>query len=153
MKNYLSLFLLLIISLSLFSQGNFPIWEKDYVWGGDRNDYLMDIHQNDIDHSIFAAGHTFTSSNQDVSGFNRGYSDYWVVKVDSLGGLMYEKLYGGDSTDNLAAIIPTGDEGYLLAGSSASGRNGEKSENSKGGLDYWKNYESYLTTLKKGLRY
>ena len=23
----------------------------------------------------------------------------------------------------------------------------------KGGLDYWKNYESYLTTLKKGLRY
>tara|TARA_Y100001933_G_C18997689_1_gene563188 strand:- start:1098 stop:3047 length:1950 start_codon:yes stop_codon:yes gene_type:complete len=97
----------------------------------------MDIHQNEIDLSIVAAGHTFTSLNQDVSNLNRGYSDYWALKVDSTGVLVYDKIFGGDSTDNLSAIVPTSDDGYLLAGSSASGRNGEKSEDSKGGFDYW----------------
>lgn len=137
MKQYFGILFLLAFSSSIYSQGNFPVWEKDYAWGGNRGDYLMDIHESEIDFSIVAAGYTFTSSNQDVSNFNKGYTDYWVVKVDSLGDLVYEKSYGGDSTDNLAVIVSTGDEGYLLAGSSASGRNGEKSEDSKGGLDYW----------------
>jgi len=137
MKNHLISFILLIFSLSVFSQGNFPVWEKDYAWGGDRDDYLMDIHQNELDLSIFAAGYSFTSSNQNVTALNKGYSDYWVVKVDSIGSLIYEKSYGADSTDNLSVIVPTSDQGYLLAGSSASGRNGDKSEDSEGGLDYW----------------
>jgi len=137
MKKNFGLILLMIYSMRVFSQGNFPVWEKDYAWGGNSNDYLMDIHQNEIDLSIVAAGHTFTSLNQDVSNLNRGYSDYWALKVDSTGVLVYDKIFGGDSTDNLSAIVPTSDDGYLLAGSSASGRNGEKSEDSKGGFDYW----------------
>ena len=103
----------------------------------DSDDYLMDIHQNQNDLSVFSAGHTYTSMNQDISTYNNGYSDYWVVKTDSLGVLIYEQTYGGDSIDNLAVVVPTSDDGYLLAGSSASGRNGDKSHNSNGGFDYW----------------
>lgn len=137
MKKNIVLFILNFIALSVISQGNFPVWDIDYAWGGDGDDYLMDIHQNEKDYSITAAGHTKTSSNQDVSGFNKGLTDFWVVKVDTAGVILYEKSFGGDSTDNLAVMVPTSDDGYLLAGSSASGRNGEKSEDSKGGFDYW----------------
>ena len=137
MKTFFLVLFFCVLSMGVHSQGSMPVWEKDYVWGGDKDDYLMDIHQNEKDLSILAAGYTFTTSNQDISNVNRGYSDYWIVKFDSLGGLIYENSYGGDSTDNLSVIVPTSDQGYLLAGSSASGRNGEKSQDSKGGLDYW----------------
>ena len=137
MKSFFVVFFLMILLTSVHSQGSFPEWKKDYVWGGNRDDYLMDIHQNKKDLSIFAAGHTYTSKNQDVSSNNKGYSDYWVVKTDSVGVLIYEKIYGGDSLDNLAAVVPTSDDGYLLAGSSASGKNGDKSNDSRGGFDYW----------------
>lgn len=120
-----------------FTQGNFPVWDKDYAWGGSDNDYLMDIHQNEKNLKITAAGHTYTSNNQDISGFNKGLSDFWVVQVDTGGVIQYENSFGGDSTDNLAAMVPTADDGYLLAGYSASGKNGEKSQDSKGGFDYW----------------
>ena len=137
MKSFFVVFFLMILLTSVLSQGSFPEWKKDYVWGGNRDDYLMDIHQNEKDLSIFAAGHTYTSKNQDVSSNNKGYSDYWVVKTDSVGVLIYEKIYGGDSLENLAAVVPTSDDGYLLAGSSASGKNGDKSNDSRGGFDYW----------------
>ena len=137
MKSFLVTFFLIILVSFLGAQGSIPVWLKDYSWGGNRDDYLMDIHQNEKDLSIFSAGHTFTSSNQDVSSYNKGYSDYWVVKTDSVGVLIYEQTYGGDSLDNLAAVVPTFDDGYLLAGSSASGRNGDKADDSNGGFDYW----------------
>lgn len=137
MRKLVAFSILFITSLGLLGQGNFPVWDKDYAWGGNDRDFLKDIHQNETNYSITAAGHTFTSNNQDVSGFNRGLSDYWVVQVDTGGVIQFENNYGGDSTDQLALFIPTPDNGYLLAGSSASGRNGEKSEDTKGGFDYW----------------
>ena len=137
MKSFSVVFFLMVLSISVNSQGNFPEWKKDYVWGGNRDDYLMDIHQSEKDLSILVAGHTFTSKNQDVSRDNKGYSDYWVVKIDSAGVVIYEKMYGGDSLDNLAAVVPTSDDGYLLAGSSVSRGNIDKSDDSHGGFDYW----------------
>lgn len=137
MKKLFTLLNIIFFSSCLYSQGNFPEWDIDYANGGNDNDYLMDIFQDDIDFSITSAGHSFTSSNQDVSTGNKGGSDIWVVKVDSSGNIVYEVSFGGDSTDILAAIVSTGDRGFLLAGSSASGRNGDKSENSKGGFDFW----------------
>jgi hypothetical protein len=39
--------------------------------------------------------------------------------------------------DNFSSIISIPDGGYLLAGVSLSDASGDKSENSKGGHDYW----------------
>ena len=44
MRKYFGTLIIVILTLSVFSQGNFPVWEKDYAWGGNRDDYLMDIH-------------------------------------------------------------------------------------------------------------
>ena len=62
---------------------------------------------------------------------------YFVMKVDSNGNTTWEKFYGGDSLDFFSDVIPTFDGGYMVIGYSQSNAFGEKSEDSRGYLDYW----------------
>ena len=55
-----------------------------------------------------------TSSNGDVSE-NQGNEDYWIVKVDAEGTLLWEKSYGGSSLDVVRKIKQTSDGGYIVA--------------------------------------
>jgi hypothetical protein len=64
-------------------------------------------------------------------------SDFWVVKISSDGTKQWDRTYGGNAEDYFVSMSPTADGGYLLAGSSGSGIGAEKSEASRGGLDYW----------------
>ena len=76
----------------------------------------MDIFQEEKDYSIVSAGYSFSSNNQDVSSGNNGYSDYWIVKSDT--DIIYQRMFGADSVDQLAVLVPVGydaDQGYLLA--------------------------------------
>jgi len=67
----------------------------------------------------------------------RGKSDYWIVKVDATGKKLWDKVYGGSDSDGLTSLIATPDGGYLLGGSSRSGKTGDKSQENKGMQDYW----------------
>lgn len=51
--------------------------------------------------------------------------------------ILWERSYGGKHAEFLYDAIPTPDYGFLLAGSSISNKNGNKSEANKGDLDYW----------------
>ena len=51
--------------------------------------------------------------------------------------ILWEKSYGGKHAEFLYDAIPTPDYGFILAGSSISGKNGNKENNNKGDLDYW----------------
>lgn len=51
--------------------------------------------------------------------------------------ILWEKSYGGKHAEFLCDAIPTPDYGFILAGSSISGKNGSKDEKNKGDLDYW----------------
>ena len=55
-------------------------------------------------------------------------TDYWVVKIDSLGNKIWDKRFGGTNDDNLNALLITSDGGYLLGGNSASGVSGDKTQ-------------------------
>jgi hypothetical protein len=59
------------------------------------------------------------ANNGDVSG-NHGFSDYWVVKVDSTGSIQWQKCFGGSTTDEAASISLTANGGFILAGPSYS---------------------------------
>jgi ELWxxDGT repeat protein len=48
-----------------------------------------------------------------------------------------DRAFGGSATENLATLIKTSDGGYLAGGSSDSGKGGDKTEPSRGGLGYW----------------
>ena len=51
--------------------------------------------------------------------------------------IMWQKSFGGGNWDMLEAIAETTDGGYILAGSSKSNANGDKSQNNRGENDYW----------------
>ena len=51
--------------------------------------------------------------------------------------ILWERSYGGKHAEYLLDAIPTADYGFILAGSSISNKNGNKSEANKGDLDYW----------------
>lgn len=51
--------------------------------------------------------------------------------------ILWEKSYGGKHAEYLFDVQPTADYGFLLAGSSISGKSGTKEEANKGDFDYW----------------
>lgn len=82
------------------------------------------------------------SSSSDSSGnktqHTKGNFDYWIVKLDTAGNILWDKAYGGNSSDYLTAIVNTNDRGFLLGGYSLSDIGGDKTQNSIGGVgDYW----------------
>ena len=72
---------------------------------------------------------TYTSQEEET--------DYWVVKISSTGTQAWDRAFGGDDVEDLAALVSTADGGYLLGGSSYSGAIGDKTGASRGGSDYW----------------
>ena len=51
--------------------------------------------------------------------------------------IQWDKTIGGSNGDNLRSLQQTLDGGYILGGESDSGISGDKTEASKGGVDYW----------------
>lgn len=110
-------------------------WQKTY--GGSGGDKGFDIIQTQ-DGGYALIGSSF-SNDQDVSQ-NNGAEDFWLVKLDALGELSWEKSYGYSGVDSGLSVIQTNDGGYFISGVldvTASGGEG----NSKGvlhaGGDYW----------------
>ena len=105
-------------------------WQK--CLGGTNNDYARSIQQTS-DGGFIVAGYT-SSNDGDVSGFH-GYSDYWVVKLNSSGDIEWQKCLGGTNDDWARSIKQTSDGGFIVAGFTAS-NDGDVSGN-QGNSDAW----------------
>lgn len=68
---------------------------------------------------------------------SRGNSDYWVVKLDEKGDIVWQKTLGGKYADILESLIQTKDGGYLVGGYSNSPASQDKSHEGYGEGDYW----------------
>jgi hypothetical protein len=110
------------------------VWNK--LLGGSGNDLASNIQQTS-DGGYIISGYSSSSANGDVSGTNLGYSDYWIVKLDALGNIVWNKLLGGSSFENPSNIQQTSDGGYIISGYSSSSANGDVSGTNHGGDDYW----------------
>src|SRR5690606_27044482 len=55
------------------------------------------------------------STDGDIS-FNNGFYDFWLIKLDASGNLIWEKTYGYSGNDQGQAILQTTDGGYFLTG-------------------------------------
>lgn len=105
-------------------------WEKSY--GGSNNETAQSIIQTSDGGYIVAGG---TSSNDGDVLVNKGGSDCWVVKLDAIGIIQWEKTYGGTGNESISTILKTADSGYIFVASTLS-NDGDVS-NSKGNTDYW----------------
>ena len=88
-------------------------WQKCY--GGTGDDELHSfLHTTDGGYLI--SGNT-NSNDGDISGNHGGY-DAWVVKIDALGTILWQKCFGGSVGDDaFYDIIQTSDGGFLATGS------------------------------------
>ncbi len=105
-------------------------WEKNL--GGSGFDVANSI-QETMDGGYIAAGYS-NSSDGDV-GHNNGNLDYWIVKLDAVGNLIWETNLGGSESEVANCVRQTSDGGYIVAGFSRSA-DGDVSDN-KGIGDYW----------------
>lgn len=106
--------------------------------GGDQYDALISTVQTP-DKGYILGANSISSMSVDKSENCIGLTDYWVIKLDSVGGIEWENTIGGDKIDELHSVIPTFDGGYICGGFSFSNISGDKTENNYDTLyqDLW----------------
>jgi hypothetical protein len=94
---------------------------NQWCFGGSHNDLGCDIFELE-DGYVFAA---LTNSNDgDVSGFHGNewneFDDFWVVKIDFNGNIIWQKCLGGSSWEYPVYLTQTGDGGFVIIGNTCS---------------------------------
>ncbi len=86
-------------------------WQQCY--GGTNSEYGKQILQT-MDGSYILAGYT-ESNDGNVSG-NHGSFDMWIVKISSIGGILWQKCLGGTNIDIATCLNQLSDGSYLISG-------------------------------------
>jgi len=114
------------------------IWSKTYGladWHCEYHTYGLDV--TDDGGYIFAA-------EGDIDGWN---DNFWVVRLDSQGNLVWEQGFTGTSLDHPQVVRQTSDGGFIVAGDSYSFRTGDHycdiwviKLSSSGGIEWQNSY-------------
>ncbi|SDJ39550.1 T9SS type A sorting domain-containing protein [Chryseobacterium jejuense] len=113
------------------------VWQKDIK--SSTQDFLSQI-TTTIDQQYLITGSSIQIKNESQTlnsqKQNNGY-DFHLIKLNQQGNEAWEKYFSGNNHDYLSATVTTQDGGFLLAGTSYSGKGLDKKEDSKGGSDIW----------------
>ena len=85
--------------------------EWDKTFGGSENDWAGSIIQTS-DSGYSVAGYTESKG--------KGGSDFWIIKLDHQGSILWDKTFGGSEDDVAYSIIQNTDGGYAVAGYTSS---------------------------------
>lgn len=91
------------------------LWKKCY--GGSNNESALSISTSS---NGYLVGGYSSSSDGDLNG-NQGYNDYWILRIDENGTLLYQKNFGGSGSDISYTSVPVPSGGFILCGGSTSG--------------------------------
>jgi len=94
------------------------IWRNTF--DGSSYDFPSSVHQTS-DGGYILAGTAYLSDST---------CNVWLIKTDTNGDEVWNRTFGGSSTDGAASLLQTNDGGYILAGYTCSYGNG-------GGADAW----------------
>lgn len=127
------------------SQGDYDYWvikldaTGNIQWqntiGGNIWDYFSAIQQT-TDGGYILGGYSYSGISGDKTEPSQSY-DYWVIKLDATGNILWQNTIGGNADDIMTAVQQTTDGGYILGGYSVSIISGDKTENCQGDYDYW----------------
>ncbi len=122
------------------SIGN-KIWDKTLGGssGGDDLPRIIQLSTGDY----IVAGTSASPISGDKTVANYGMDDYWVVKLDSMGNKLWDKVYGGTSTESnnlyyeTFSVLSDTLDAFILAGTTDSPISGDISDTSRGVQDVW----------------
>lgn len=128
------------------SIGDFDYWilkldasgtiEWQNTIGGDEEENLLSVIPT-LDGGYMAAGSSASGISGDKTEGLIGITDIWVVKLDDTGTIEWQNTIGGTNTEDVGEIIQTSDGGYVLGATSGSDISGDKTEDSRGFVDFW----------------
>jgi len=126
-----ALFLCTILSISAQE----VVWQKDIK--SNTQDFLSQV-TTTIDGQYLISGSSIQSNKLQAGGSkqNNGY-DFHLIKLNQQGEEVWEKYFSGQNHDFLSATVATQEGGFLLSGTSFSGKSLDKKDDSKGGSDIW----------------
>ncbi len=116
------------------------VWQKSY--GGDKVEDLYDIVEtSNGDFVLGGYSYSDISGNKTAPNFfqnsNFSTSDYWIVKIDAVGDIIWQNSFGGEGEEYLYSFVNTSDNGFVMVGYTDSDTTGNKSDPLNGGSDYW----------------
>ena len=120
-------------------------WDK--CFGGPDADYLNTLILT-TDGGYLLGGPSFSDIGCDKTEYNRDTaiaswsSDYWIIKIDSLGNKQWDKTFGGTDWDELYSLQQTKDGGFILGGISRSDSSGDKTQNKWD--PYWFHHDYWI---------
>ena len=127
-------------------KGNMDYWvvkidpaggiEWQQTIGGSDMDYLYSILQTN-DGGYILGGSSFSNISGDKTENSKGAFDFWVIKIDSVGNIVWQKTIGGNEYDMFNCVNQLNDGSIILAGYSKSVISGDKTEACIGEEDYW----------------
>jgi hypothetical protein len=122
--------------IKIDSSGN-KKWNKRF--GGSGDDYLKKIITTN-DNNFLLVGSSYSPISGNKSTLNKGLNDFWVIKIDTSGNKIWDKTFGGSTTDILVDVVKNNDGSFVLAGTTNS-TDGDVTEPKKvfaaTSKDYW----------------
>jgi hypothetical protein len=112
-------------------------WQRNY--GGDETENFTGLGESPDGYFYFAGTSTSPASG-DRTQARRGQYDFWIVKTDANGNIIWNKAVGGGGATRMNSMTVTADGGIILAGNTDAGANFEKSEPNRGPagtVDIW----------------
>lgn len=106
------------------------VWSRFY--GGSFTDTPAGAIETSTGEFIFAGASD--SNDVDITN-NKGTYDFWVVKSDAGGNMVWEKSYGGDEIDEARGIASSTDGNYVIVGDTRSNQQDVTLNN--GAADLW----------------
>ncbi|RAK70582.1 hypothetical protein DLM85_07050 [Hymenobacter edaphi] len=111
------------------------LWDRSY--GGPQEDASVRLLATP-DGGYLLGGTSSSPASGTKTAPLRGQRDYWLIKFDAGFAQQWQATYGAPGADSGLANLSLGADGSaLLVGRSNGNRGGNKSEDSRGGLDYW----------------
>jgi hypothetical protein len=124
--------------LKLNPQG-IKVWDKSFGGSGTSGEVLKSIELLE-NNEFLLLGRSSSPANLTVGNKtspSNGYTDYWLLKINSSGTKIWDRSYGGSNYDEPNSMIYTNDGKVTIAGTSSSPKSGDKSRGVVGNSDIW----------------
>lgn len=95
-------------------------WQKTY--GGDGDDQPYVIHQTKDEGYILGGNSNSSNALTTEGGIVANGTDYWVLKLDKEGGVVWSKTFDFGKVDILTSLVENDDNTYLIGGHARNSR-------------------------------
>src|SRR5690606_32512121 len=119
--------------LKLDENGNI-VWQNTI--GGADGDSMNSINESS-DGGYYISGYSTSNISGDKTENSLGMADFWFVKINNVGIIEWQNTIGGAESETGGYTLQTTNGDFITGGASNSNISGDKTENSRGGYDYW----------------